>query len=151
MIVVHCSGSRCDFTTVFRASVPSWVIAICPAFRKPVRVLMPRSSSTCWMLPDSLPLRGLFMSRNPLILFYKLGRIQSGCALFLCRHISFTQHSTFTSQHSPLNYPNTTLAGTPRLWYMFLATSKLIARRPWRISLNAVVDTPIAFAASFCL
>ena len=48
-------------------------------------------------------------------------------------------------------YANTTLAGTPRLWYMFLATSKLIARRPWRMSLNAVVETPIAFAASFCL
>ena len=75
----------------------------------------------------------------------------SGCALFLCRHISFIQHSIFNIKHSPLNYPNTTLAGTPRLWYMFLATSKLIARRPWRISLNAVVDTPIAFAASFCL
>ena len=58
---------------------------------------------------------------------------------------------SFNTQHLTLNYPNTTLAGTPRLWYMFLATSKLIARRPWRISLNAVVDTPIAFAASFCL
>ncbi len=35
------------------------------------------------------------MSRNPLNLFNKLGRIQSGCALFLCRHISFIQHSKF--------------------------------------------------------
>ena len=99
MIVVHCSGSRCDFTTVFRASGPSWGIAICPAFRRPVRVLMPRSSSTSWMLPDSLPLRGFFKSRIPPILFNKSGRIQSGCALFNCRHISFTQHSTLTIHH----------------------------------------------------
>ena len=71
---------------------------------------------------------------------------------FVVIFLSFnTQYLTFSTEHSPLNYPNTTLAGTPRLWYMFLATSKLIARRPWRISLNAVVDTPIAFAASFCL
>ena len=101
MIVVHCSGSRCDFTTVFRASGPSWGIAICPAFRRPVRVLMPRSSSTSWMLPDSLPLRGLFKSRIPPNLFNKLGRIQSGCALFLCRHISSIQHSTLNIHHSP--------------------------------------------------
>ena len=91
------------FTTVFRASVPSWGIAICLAFRKPVRVLMPRSSSTSWMLPDSLPLRGFFKSRIPPNLFNKLGRIQSGCALFLCRHISFSQHSTFNIQHSPFS------------------------------------------------
>ena len=35
------------------------------------------------------------MSRIPPILFNKLGRILSGCALFLCRHISFIQHSIF--------------------------------------------------------
>ena len=108
MIVVHCSGSRCDFTTVFRASGPSWGIAICLAFRKPVRVLTPRSSSTSWMLPDPLKLRGLFKSRNPPNLFNKLGRIQAGCALFLCRHISFTQHSTFNTQHSTLNIQHST-------------------------------------------
>ena len=90
-------------TTVFLAFVPSWGIAICLAFRKPVRVLMPRSSSTCWMLPDSLPSRGLFASRNPLNLFNKLGRIAIRCALFLCRHISFTQHSTLNIQHSTFN------------------------------------------------
>ena len=112
MIVVHCSGSRCDFTTVFRASGPSWGIAICLAFRKPVRVLTPRSSSTSWMLPDPLKLRGLFKSRNPPNLFNKLGRIQAGCALFLCRHISFSQHSTFNIQHS------TSLYATCSSWYI---------------------------------
>ena len=45
-------------------------------------------SPEVWMLPDSLPLRGFFMSRNPPNLFNKLGRIQSGCALFLCEAIS---------------------------------------------------------------
>ena len=44
-----------------------------------------------------------FMSRLPPNLFNKLGRIQSGCALFLCRHISFSQHSTFNIQHSPFS------------------------------------------------
>ena len=53
-----------------------------------------------------------FMSRNPLILFNKLGRIQSGCALFLCRHISFSQHSTFNIQHSPSLY------ATCSSWYI---------------------------------
>ena len=54
---------------------------------------------TSWMLPDFLPLRGFFKSRIPPNLFNKLGRIQSGCALFLCRHISFIQHSTFNIHH----------------------------------------------------
>ena len=63
---------------------------------------MPRSSSICWKLPDPLPSRGLFMSRNPLNLFNKLGRIVIRCALFNCRHISFIQHSTFNKSIRPL-------------------------------------------------
>ena len=60
-------------------------------------------------------IKRFFKSRIPLILFNKLGRIQSGCALPLCRHISFIQHSSFTSQHSPFsnffrNFSHKTLA-----------------------------------------
>ena len=82
---------------------------------------------------------------------YKGGKRR--CRLRMSPYNQGSIRHLFIVAYRPLSfvYPNTTLAGTPRLWYMFLATSKLIARRPWRISLNAVVDTPIAFAASFCL
>ena len=89
LISMQTTVSYADVTAVLVSMQENMVIAICLAFSKPVRVLMPRSSSTCWMLPDSLPSRGLFMSRNPPNLFNKLERIQAGCALFLCRHISF--------------------------------------------------------------
>ena len=50
-----------------------------------------------------------------------------------------------------LSYWSTRLAGTPSSWYMLRAISKLRLRRPCKMSLNVVGDTPMAAAASFCL
>ena len=89
LISMQTTVSYADVTAVLVSMQENMVIAICLAFRRPVRVLMPRSSSTSWMLPDPLPSRGFFMSRSPPNLFNKLGRIAIRCALFNCRYISF--------------------------------------------------------------
>ena len=47
-----------------------------------------------------------------------------------------------------LSYWSTRLAGTPSSWYMLRAISKLRLRRPCKMSLNVVGDTPMAAAAN---
>ena len=65
LIAMQTTVSYADVTAVLVSMQENMVIAICLAFRKPVRVLMPRSSSTCWMLPDFSPFQRVFHEQKP--------------------------------------------------------------------------------------